>query len=287
MATHVDTNRILKPDPNHTLVFYLLDNNARDVDKSYKEFSQGVKNVNIGHNKIKIFGSTLDGNKVSIRLSSEVDNTNLKKMLLDNRLLSIANFNQQPPLATRERREDRYLVVGIDPSITKISKTSSSKDNIFKIIRDHYCSIDPSNSLVITSRDVSVVECRFKYAAIICYTKQSSDLISSDPNIFYGLDHWQIYRYPFIPTCTICCSMTHLAENCPTPNEPICSKCAENHLTEFCDPSIPGFEYKCIYCSTSDDLNLREFSRHGARSTFCGSRINAVILMNRSMSGEI
>ena len=91
------------------------------------------------------------GEQYHFRLSSEEDNLNLKKMLLDNRLLSIANFNLQPPLVTRERREDRYLVVGIDPVITKASKISSSKDQIFKIIRDNFCSIDPNNSSVITS----------------------------------------------------------------------------------------------------------------------------------------
>lgn len=35
-----------------------------------------------------------------------------------------------------------------------------------------------NNSSIISSRDVNVVECRFKFAAIICYTKQASDLLT-------------------------------------------------------------------------------------------------------------
>ena len=67
--------------------------------------------------------------------------------------------------------------------------------------------------------------------------------------IIVGLMSCKIYDRHQVMRCNNCQHFGHFAKACPTPEEPFCGKCSENHRTDSCEK----YERKCINCVRSEN----------------------------------
>jgi len=270
----VNSQRILHADPALDLPIYLN-------GVVYEAFLQSIATKNKpGPNLIRVMGHKRTGNMVVFSFANLKDRLSFKLLLTNSIGLNESNFSPPArlhnPSVQADRVEIRFLIVGLDPKITYYTDAENKPhvfQKIFKFLRDYYCQ-DPNSvsNAIFTNRNVRVTEYSYIYSTFICYTQQAADYIFNDPNPTDGLSNWSCYRYPPMPTCGRCCSLSHLTNDCPPMTELVCAKCAGAHnLADGCS----NFVWKCINCSTNPEL--AEYSRHQARATFCRSKIQRII----------
>jgi hypothetical protein len=62
--------------------------------------------------------------------------------------------------------------------------------------------------------------------------------------IVIGAMSCKIYDRQQVMRCNNCQHFGHFAKECPTPEEPVCGKCSDNHRTDSCDK----YERICVNC---------------------------------------
>ena len=78
--------------------------------------------------------------------------------------------------------------------------------------------------------------------------------------IVIGLMSCKIYDRHQVMRCNNCQHFGHFAKSCPTPDEPVCGKCSENHRTDSC----AKYERKCVNCvRNGNDVSDHATSYHG------------------------
>ena len=80
-----------------------------------------------------------------------------------------------------------------------------------------------------------------------------------------GLSTCKIYDQYHVKRCNNCQGLGHYYRNCPTPDDPVCATCGDNHSTRECESLVQ----RCANCSKSG--LTAEDSEHKANDQECPS----------------